>query len=271
MAETAILTEGTTAIVSQDRSRFSWGIVLAGAFSAVATSFFLLTLGSAIGLALGTGRGGAPVTTAVTLGAIYFLAAQAFGFAVGGYVVGRLIGPEAENTAEEEFGAAAHGLAVWALVVVASLLILSLVAAQGGSAVAGAIASRPESAMSHSGYWTDVLFRPAPNTPQVIADKAEASRILVMNKLGPLSDDDANRLAHMVSMDAGLPPTAALNRVSMAQAQWAQASDAARKTGSIVMLWTALSLLFGAAVAVASAISARWMDDRISFSLKARR
>jgi hypothetical protein len=30
-------------------------------------------------------------------------------------------------------------------------------------------------------------------------------------------------------------------------------------------------LLFGAIVAVASAISARWMDDRITFSLAPRR
>jgi hypothetical protein len=36
-------------------------------------------------------------------------------------------------------------------------------------------------------------------------------------------------------------------------------------------VWTAFALLFGAVVAVAAAISARWMDDRITFSLAPRR
>jgi hypothetical protein len=41
-------------------------------------------------------------------------------------------------------------------------------------------------------------------------------------------------------------------------------------TASIVTLWTAFALLFGAIVAVATAISARWMDDKVSFSFAPR-
>jgi hypothetical protein len=36
------------------------------------------------------------------------------------------------------------------------------------------------------------------------------------------------------------------------------------------MLWIALALLFGAVVAVAAAISARWEDDKINFSMARR-
>ena len=50
-----------------------------------------------------------PSTTFVTLGAIYVLAAQAFGFAAGGHVTGRLIGPAIETKKEEEMRAGAHG------------------------------------------------------------------------------------------------------------------------------------------------------------------
>lgn len=65
--------------------------------------------------------------------------------------------------------------------------------------------------------------------------------------------------------------SAAMERVADSQAQMRKAADDARKAASMIALWTAFALLFGAIVAVASAISARWMDDRISFSLAPRR
>ena len=51
------------------------------------------------------------------------------------------------------------------------------------------------------------------------------------------------------------------------RSRWTHDPEAA----SIVSLWTAFALLFGAVVAVAAAISSRWMDDKISFSLAPRR
>ena len=106
MTSTAILTEDATTIVAEEGSRFSWGIAIAGAVAATATTFFLLTLGSGVGLALASPAHAKSAGAFLTLGAIYFLTSQAFGFAVGGYLVGRLIGPEAENSAEEEIGRA---------------------------------------------------------------------------------------------------------------------------------------------------------------------
>lgn len=269
MTSTTILTEDVV-LLAQQRRRLSWGVVIAGAVAAVATSFFLLTLGSGVGLALAAPAHSKSAGTFLTLGAIYFLAAQAFGFAVGGYLVGRLIGPEEENSAEEEFRAAAHGFVMWAIAVVASLLILGFAGAAAGTAVAGAMATNAGGDENVSTYWVDTMFRPAPNTPQVAADKEEAVRILAVGGAAT-NDADTARLARLISQDAGISASAAAMRVSDTEAEMRKAADDARKVAAIVALWTALALFFGAVVAVAASISARWMDDKISFSLAPRR
>lgn len=92
---------GSAAIVRNDAGRFQWSAVVAGAVVASATVFFLIMLGAGFGLTLMARGGGA---TFLTLGAIYVLAAQAFGFAAGGHVAGRLIGPALE-TKEKKNGA----------------------------------------------------------------------------------------------------------------------------------------------------------------------
>ena len=270
MSNTAVVTDDSAVIVADEGSRFSWGITIAGAAAATATTFFLISLGSGIGLALAkvpTTTGGAAAF--LTLGAIYFFAAQAFGFAVGGYLVGRLIGPEIENDKEEEFRAASHGFVMWAISVVASLLLVAVSATFAGSAAAAGAASRPET-ISSQAYWVDDMFRPARYSPQLAADKAEAGRILAMNA-GMLSPSDIDRIAHLISQDAGISLQAGENRVRNTQADIRAAADNARKAASIVSLWTAFALLFGGIVSVAAAVSARWMDDRITFSMAPRR
>jgi hypothetical protein len=271
MTSTAVLTEDSTTIVAGDSTRFSWGITIAGAVAATATSFFLITLGAGVGLAfltLPTSQGGS--TTFLTLGAIWFFASQAFGFAVGGYLVGRLIGPQAENSQEEEFRAAAHGFSMWAVAVVASLLLAAASSTLAGSAIAGGAASRGDAAASQS-YWVDEMFRAAPYSAQVAADKAESGRMLAASGTAPLSDTDLSRIANLVSRDAGISTQASTDRVVTAQSDMRAAAEKARKATAMVSLWIAFALLFGAIVSVAAAISARWMDDRITFSLAPRR
>ena len=92
MNTTTVLSDDTAVLVTEER-HFNWGAAAAGAVAATATGFFLLTLGSGVGLALASPQHS---TAFLTLGAIYFFAAQAFGFTVGGYLVGSLIGPEIE-------------------------------------------------------------------------------------------------------------------------------------------------------------------------------
>jgi hypothetical protein len=152
--------------------RFSWSAAFAGAFVATAVTFFLASLGAGFGLVL-TDTKTAASPSFLSLGAIYFLVAQAFGFAVGGHLAGRLIGPAPETTKEEEFRSAAHGLVVWALAVVATATMIAL-----GSMVAGTSmaltnhASGRTAAETHTlpqgyvAYWVDMLFRPGPSPSQ---------------------------------------------------------------------------------------------------------
>lgn len=47
-------------------------------------------------------------------------------------------------------------------------------------------------------------------------------------------------------------------------------SDLSTHATGVATIWSALALLFGAIVAIAAAISARWMDDKVSFSMARR-
>ena len=265
MTTTTVLSEDTATIVGDDTNRFNWGAAIAGAVIATAVTFFLVTLGSGIGLALLPKPGASGWTGFLTAGAIYFFAAQAFGFVVGAHVTGRLIGPAAENTKEEEFRAGAHGLAIWALAIVAGLAILALTAAAG---------ARTEMRATPADYWADMLLIPSgPGVPaNIMNDKQEAARILALDLASGPASSAMNReeLTRLVMQDAGLRAGAGA-RVDAVEAQMRADADAARKAASIVTLWTALALLFGAVVSVAAAISARWEDDRISFGFAPRR
>lgn len=266
MSETIVIAEEA----SPDR-KFSWGLAFAGAVAAVAVTFFLLTLGSGFGLMLvKPSLHALPVF--LTAGAIYFFAAQAFGFAVGGHLVGRLLGPIAESHAQEEFRAAAHGFAAWAVTVLASLLLVAMagMAATNGSAMStaalyGATSSKA-SEVGASGYLVDVLFRPG--GPGSDAARGEAVRILDagLARGEEIAPSDRDRLDQIVSKEAGISRDAADARVAQmqsdVQARTRHAADVARKTASYASFWIALSLLFGAVVAVTAAVMARNQDDR---------
>src|SRR5450432_1933407 len=151
---------------------FSWRAVFAGALVAVAVTFFLLSLGSGVGLSLIS----APEATAntaknaLTLGAIYFFVAQAFGLVVGGYLAGRLMGPVLESEDEELFHSTTHGLVVWAVSVAATVTMVGLsgLAVTNSAFNAGALFGAANAQTSYAdglmpaanGYWVDTLFRP---------------------------------------------------------------------------------------------------------------
>ncbi len=164
MTDTVVIAEG-----SEENSgyRFSWGLAFAGGVTATAVTFFLLTLGSGFGLMLAhpVSHSGPSVPTFLTGGAVYFFVAQAFGFAVGGHLVGRLLGPIVESRIQEEFRAAAHGFVAWAVTVLATLTMLALaglMAASTGATTAalyGASPASKASAATPTAYLVDVLFR----------------------------------------------------------------------------------------------------------------
>ena len=263
-----VLSEGSNPIHVHTSFHFNWSAVIAGAAVAAATGFFLVMLGAGFGLMLRSTTG-----TFVTLGAIWVLAAQVFGFALGGHVTGRLIGAKLETHREEEFRAGAHGLVMWAITVAAGLLLLALVAV-GGAAMHR---DSERSPTSISAYWADMLLHP--DSPHAMArgediaqDKLAVARILSADLLPGNTDHGANRaeLTRLTALDGGLSYAEATDRVNSIEGRMKTELDTARKAAGYAALWAAFALLFGAIVAVAAAISAGWEDDKLSFSMARR-
>ena len=263
--------------------RFSWGLAIAGGVAATAVTFFLLTLGSGFGLLLvnPAAHSGSAAPAFLTGGAIYFFVAQAFGFAVGGHLAGRLLGPLIESRVQEDFRAAAHGLIAWAVTILATLFVMALAgltAASTGATTAalyGATASRTTDT-SPTAYLVDVLFRPAQdnavtnsgNAAANASARAEAGRLVDMGlaRGQQLGQDDHERLTTLVAAEAHISRDQAAGRIDRMQAdiqaKTKRAADIARKVASYASLWIAASLLFGALVAMFAAIVARAEDDR---------
>jgi hypothetical protein len=271
--------------------------VFAGALVASAVILFLLTLGSGIGLSLFSFPEATANTArkALTGGSIYFFASLAFGFAVGGYLAGRLMGPRLETEEEEMFHASTHGLVTWALgvvmtamVVVGSAVVLTGAGLNAAAILGSANTSNAQAASltpSLAGYWVDVLFRPAGETgsaaapgsaaqpvvvtpqPNDATARAEVTRILTVGlaNTGQLTQPDHDRVAALVSRYSGVDPAEANRRVDDVQnrihRQEVAAAENARWLAKTVSLWLAASLIFAALVASGTAVTGRWVDD----------
>jgi hypothetical protein len=282
MVETGVVTSGESS-----GFRFSWGLAFAGGVVATAVTLFLLVLGSGFGLLLisPVRHTGPSLPAFLTGGAIYFFAAQAFGFAAGGHIAGRLLGPQIENRVQEEFRAAAHGLVAWAVTILASLAIVvfaGLATLRDGWAIPSLYGARAagDGALSTS-YIVDGLFWPdlagaavesyegtSMNAAMATGARAEATRILQTGLMRgeQLGASDRDRLIYLVASTTHVPLVRAADRVDRmqndVQTRTRNIADRARKTASYASLWIAFSLLFGAIVAVFSAIAARIEDDR---------
>ncbi len=280
MADTIVIAEESA---ENTGYKFSWSLAIAGGVAATAVTFFVLSLGSGFGLLLvhPITHSGPSAPAFLTGGAIYFLCAQAFGFAVGGHLVGRLLGPLAESHFQEEFRTAAHGLIAWAVAVLATLTVVTLAgltfASTGATTAAmyGAATSKSFDAGS-SAYLVDVLFRPdhgggdraLTRAPPDASAQAEAGRILDAGLVHgeKLGAGDRTRLIDLVSAQADVSRDEATGRIDRmqadVQAKTRQVEDVARKISSYASLWIAFSLLFGAVVSMVAAVTARNEDER---------
>lgn len=180
MTDTAIIGRNIEVLqtsVGEGTSPFSWGAAVAGAIAATAVTFILLSLGSGIGFVTASPYSAGPSAKTLTaLGAIWIVLSQAWGYAVGGYLAGRLRSRGSSfATDETNFRDGAHGFVAWALGVVLTVMMVALGAAFGASltahvgatlgagaaagtgAAAGGAAQNPQNA-----YYVDSLFRTAP-------------------------------------------------------------------------------------------------------------
>ena len=180
MTDTAIIGRNIEVLqtsVGEGTSPFSWGAAVAGAIAATAVTFILLSLGSGIGFVTASPYSGGPSAKTLTaLGAIWIVLSQAWGYAVGGYLAGRLRSRGSSfATDETNFRDGAHGFVAWALGVVLTVTMVALGAAFGASltahvgatlgagaaggtgAAAGGATQNPQNA-----YYVDSLFLTAP-------------------------------------------------------------------------------------------------------------
>ena len=236
-----IVNENDNAILFEG-NRFSWSAAFAGAFVATAVSFFLLALGSGFGLALVSNKTAVPASF-LTLGAIYFLAAQAFGFAAGGHIAGRLIGPMPETAKEENFRSAAHGLVVWALAVVVTAVLVAIGALAAGTSptLMAAVSPKTESAAlqpAYVSYWVDMLFRPGPGPSQASLAWRQYAQASTGNATdaSPMPNEDNNATqTPMTQMDQA-PASSAPRPLAPAQTEPSDQSPAATPSQPVTIM-----------------------------------
>lgn len=244
-----------------------WGSIIAGAVTASAISFVLLTAGAAIGLSLLSPYPSQSYGTwAATVSAFWAMFVPILSLLVGGYIAGRMRAAWSSNPEEVQFRDGVHGLLVWATAVVIGG-VLGYLAATTAAQVTGGVGKAAivdRGALIASSV--DVLLRPAPIAAQpdvapapqqpVAAPQAteatrdEVIRVLVSSTAdGSLDASDRDYLAQVVAARTGLAPDAARKRVEDAYASALDAVDTARKAAVAAGLATATALLLGLAAA----------------------
>jgi hypothetical protein len=271
----------TTAVGNEaPSSAVSWAAIIAGAFTALALTVVLTSLGAGLGLTTISAwpNSGASVTTFTISTGIGLIVVQWLSSALGGFITGRLRTKwTGVHTHEVFFRDTAHGFLSWALTTIVGAALLAAAASSivgGGvraaSTVAGGAAQAATSVVSD--YLVDSLFRSdhvdASASNQDVA--AQASRILANGiRNGDVPPADRTYLAQLVAAKAGIPQADAQKRVDdtiastkEAETKARQAADAARKATATFAIFTALSLMIGAFIAcVAAAVGGNIRDE----------
>jgi hypothetical protein len=229
----------------------SWGAIIAGALSAAALSFVLLAIGAAFGLSVTspwdfTGRETGETAAALGIGAASFLiVVHALASGVGGYLAGRLrsklIGLRGDET---YFRDTAHGLVVWAVSALTTILMIACLAmatARGtvavgaatlnatGQAAASAPALLDEAGQGDLRYFVDSLFRPAAGAAATTGTQAPAGGAATAPMTLPESRPDAD--SRMEREEIGRIAQVALDGELSAEDRTYIAQIVARETG----------------------------------------
>lgn len=250
-------------------SGVSWSAVIAGALTAIAVSFIVISLGTGIGMELVSPypyAGAASASTMTVIGALWLVFAQAVSFATGGYVAGRLRrSPTPMHTDEVKFRDGANGLIVWAIgVAVTSVVLAGTVAkvssAAGSAAGTAAISLASQTQAPSLDYFTDELLWPNPQSAQngagaaaaggtgtaapgaapaggtpsnadISRQRSQVGRVLA-TALTPsgLSNDDRTYLAQLVAAQTGMSQDDAQHRVDEVVGRMKQDATQAAET-----------------------------------------
>jgi hypothetical protein len=246
------------AVSDEQPSYIQWTPAIAGALAAAALAFVLHSFAAAIGLAVSstapTWRDASLALQLLSGLYLVFVAIVAFG--VGGYIAGRMRTPIEASVDEIEFRDGTHGLLVWAIAMVISVLMASA-AAQSLTRLAAPAGGPVGSAQSVAGenmiaFDLDRLFRAdkrPPNADLTYA-RSEAARILLTtaSHRGIQSDDRAY-LVRLTAANTGLAAPEAEKRVDTIITQARDSIRKARRAGVILAFMAGAAALLGAAVA----------------------
>ena len=249
-----------TAVV-ETSSYIDWSGVFVGAIVATATSWLLLTFGSAIGL-LAVSPYTLNSTSAATVSmaaAVWFALTQIYSVGMGAYIAARLRPRQADGMEDEvRFRDGITGVTVWAFAIVLGLLVAGMAvssAARTGAALVGSTAATAARAIDPA-YTIDLLFRPAAAQPGqpgqgreiTEAERAQVGRI-VANGLaqGSIPQADQQYLTQIVADRTGLPREEAERRITQtyeqAKATALETADKVRKATSFAGFWIVFIML----------------------------
>jgi hypothetical protein len=267
-----------------NRSRISWGAVLAGAVVSVATTLLL----SLLGVAMGAGSIHALDTTATDLSnygagaAIWEIINLALSMAFGGYVAARLSGTHSHLDGE------LHGVTMWGVAV----LLGSVLLAHAVSGLVGLVGPGFGSAVSRAVGGPGVISGLVSSevSPQAAIDRLQQSlgnssdlttmsreqigaeiAALVRNRLinGSVSEPDRTRLVNLVAAQSGVTREEAAHRVAQvesdAKASLAEVEQRARAAADEVAHRTATAaraLFTALVVGLLAALIGAWLGTR---------
>ncbi len=263
-----------TSNLESSQTAISWGAVFGGAVAALAATFALISLGSALGFAfLSPWTADSASLVEVGVGAaIWLVVVQWLASAFGGYLAGRLRTKWAVMGSDEVFFRdTAHGFLAWGLSTVVAVALFASVIGSGAH-IAATVATEPAQAAASGSApmasYVDTLFRAGPNAAAPATDRSaadirgESGRILARAATTDIAPADRTYLAQLVSSQTGLSPADAAARVNAVITTTKEDADKARKAASSVAFLTALSLVIGAFVAAAAgALGGRHRDE----------
>lgn len=240
-------------------SYIQWGPVVAGAIAAAALAAVLHSFAAAIGLSVSSTS---PTWRDASFGLMllsgfYLLVAALASYGFGGYIAGFLSERTAvlADAADTELHDHLHGLLVWALATLLSLLLVfaaataatRLAAPSGGSGPSTSVAGENTIAFD-----VDRLLRSDRRPAEATADisSAEVSRILLTaSGHSGVAPEDRDYLIRLVGLRTGLAAPDAGRRVDAAIASAKNNIARARRGATILAFMAGASALLGAVAA----------------------
>jgi hypothetical protein len=258
-------------------SRVCWGEVFAGAITAAALASVLNAFASAIGLAVSsTAPTWRDASLALwVLSGVYLVFVALVAYGVGGYVAGLLrarygfqsganavsANAVAVDVDEVEMRDGIHGLLVWALATLLTVILL-LLAASGATRLAAPSAGAAGPAASVAGeniiaFDLDRLLRgDRAQDGDLTQTRAEAARILLTSSShSGVAGEDRSYLVRLVSARTGLGQPEAERRTDAAIASAKENIARARRSTVILAFMAGAAALLGAAAAWFAAVA----------------